>query len=140
MRNFFGLFKRSRSFEKVTLHTSGMRHVTDYEIVNRGDEAEISQYAVGYRSGDQVRQLQKRAVCSAKRALKLMNKCRLLSWDGFHGQRPKGIKDGKNFIFKATVNEGKEIYATGSQRFPPCYRDFTDGLYEMLRGAENERI
>jgi hypothetical protein len=117
-----------------------MRHVTDYEIVNRGDEAEISQYAVGYRNGEEVRQLQKRAVCSAKRALKLMNKCRLLSWDGFHGQRPKGIKDGKNCIFKATVNEGKEIYATGSQRFPPCYRDFTDGLYEMLRGAENERI
>ncbi len=140
VRNIINLFVKIKSFETVTLHTSGMRHVTDYEIVNRGDEAEISQYAVGYCDGEEVRQLQKRAVCSAKRALKLMNKCRLLSWDGFHGQRPKGIKDGKNFIFKATVNEGKEIYATGSQRFPPCYRDFTDGLYEMLRGAENERI
>ena len=140
MRNVLNLFRRIRSFETVRLRTSGMRHVTDYEIVNRGDEAEISQYAVGYCDGEEVRQLQKRAVCSAKRALRLMNKCRLLSWDGFHGQRPKGIKDGKNFIFKATVNEGETIYATGSQRFPPCYRDFTDGLYEILRGSENERV
>ena len=140
MRNIINLFGKIKSFETVTLHTSGMRHVIDYEIVKSGENAEISLYAVGYCDGEEVRQLQKRAVCSAKRALKLMNKCRLLSWDGFHGQRPKGIKDGTNFIFKATVNEGKEIYATGSQRFPPCYRDFTDGLYEMLRGAENERI
>ena len=126
------LFVKIKSFETVMLHTSGMRHVTDYEIVNRGDEAEISQYAVGYRDGEEVRQLQKRAVCSAKRALKLMNKCRLLSWDGFHGKRPKGIKDGTIFILKANVNEGKEIYATGSQRFPRHYRVFKDGLNEIL--------
>ena len=36
------------------------------------------------------------------------------------------IKDGTNFILKATVNEGKEIYATGSQRFPRHYGDFGD--------------
>ena len=140
VRNIINLFVKIKSFKKVTLHTSGMRHVTDYEIVNRGDEAEISQYAVGYCDGEEVRQLQKRAAISAKRALKLMNKCRLLSWDGFHGKRPKGIKDGTNFILKATVNEGKEIYATGSQRFPPRYRVFTDGLHDILRGEENERV
>ena len=95
-------------------------------------EAEVSQYAVGYRDGEKVRQLEKRAVCSAEYALKLMNKCRLLSWDGYHGKHSKGIKDGTNFILKATVNEGKEIYATGSQRFPRHYGDFRDGLREML--------
>lgn len=140
MRNIFGLFGNIKSFETVTLHTSGMRHVTDYEIVMKDDNAEVSQYAVGYRDGEELRWLQKRAVISAKRALKLMNKCHLLLWDGFHGKRPKGIKDGTNFILKATVNEGEKIYATGSQRFPPHYRDFTGGLYEILRGAENERI
>ena len=140
MRNIINLFGKIKSFETVTLHTSGMRHMTDYEIVMNGGEAEVSQYAVGYRNGEKVRQLQKRAVCSAERALKLMNKCRLLSWDGFNGKRPKGIKDGTNFIFKATVNGGKEICATGSQRFPPYYRGFKDGLYEILRGAENERV
>ncbi|MBQ7474377.1 MAG: hypothetical protein IJS78_00495 [Clostridia bacterium] len=140
MRSIFGLFGRIRSFETVTLHTSGMRRVTDHEIVMKGGEAEISQYAVGYRNGEQTRQLQKRAVCSAKRALRLMNACRLLSWDGYHGKRPKGIKDGTDFIFKATLNEGKKIYATGSQRFPPYYRKFTDGLNEILREGENERV
>ncbi|MBQ7444999.1 MAG: hypothetical protein IJS71_03555 [Clostridia bacterium] len=133
MRNIANLFKKIRSFEIVTLHTSGMRHVTDYEIVMKGDEAEVSQYAIGYRDGEEVRQLQKRALCPAERALKLMNKCSLLSWDGYHGNRPKGIKDGTNFIFKAIVNGGKEIYATGSQRFPLHYSDFKEGLYEILK-------
>ena len=135
MRNIINLFGKIKSFEIVKLHTSGMRHVTDYEIVMRGDEAEVSQYAVGYRDGEEVRHLQKRAVCSVNRALKLMNKCRLLSWDGFHGKRPKGIKDGTNFVFKATVNEGKEIYATGSQRFPMHYSGFKDGLFEILNNG-----
>ena len=132
VRNIINLFVKIKSFETVTLHTIGMRHVTDYEIVMNGDEAEVSQYAVGYRDGEKARQLEKRAVCSAEYALKLMNKCRLLSWDGYHGKHPKGIKDGTNFILKATVNEGKEIYATGSQRFPRHYGDFRDGLREIL--------
>ena len=132
MISIIGLFGKIKSFEKVSLQTSGMRRVTEHEIVIKDGNAEASQYAVGYRDGEEVRQLQKRAVCSVEHALKLMNKCRLLSWDGFHGKRPKGIKDGTDFIFKAAVNEGKEIYATGSQRFPPRYRAFTDGLYEIL--------
>ncbi|MBQ7670990.1 MAG: hypothetical protein IJS45_09765 [Clostridia bacterium] len=133
MRRFFNLFGKIKSFEIVTLHTSGMRHVTDYEIVNRGENAIFSKYSVVYRDSEKVRLLQKRAECSAKRALKLMNKYRLFSWDGFHGKRPKGIKDGTDFIFKATVNEGKELYATGSQRFPRHYRDFKDGLNDLLK-------
>ena len=142
MRNIFNInmFGKIKSFEIVTLHTSGMRHVTDYEIVMNGDEAEISQYAVGYRDGEEVRRLKKRAFCSAERALKLLNRCRLLSWDGFHGKRPKGVMDGTNFIFRATVNGGKELYATGSQRFPPRYRDFTDGLYRVLNGEAPDDV
>ena len=132
MRSIINLFRKIKSFETVTLHTSGMRHVTDYEIVMNRDEAEISQYAVGFYDGEKVRQLQTRAVYSAKCALKLMNKCRLLSWDGYHGNRRMSIKDGTNFIFKAVVNNEKEIYASGSQRFPLHYRRFMDGLREIL--------
>ncbi len=140
MRNIIELFGKIKSFETVKLHTSGMRHVTEYEIVMRGNKAEVSQYAVGYRDGEDVRHLQKRAVCPVERVLKLMNKCCLLSWDGFHGKRTKGIKDGTNFIFKATVNEGKEIYATGSQRFPTHYSDFKEGIFEILNKNKEFRL
>ena len=133
MRNIFNLFGKIKSFETVTLHTSGMRHVTDYEITRNGDDAEVAEYAVGYCDGEEVRQLKKRAVCSADRVLKLLNHCRLLSWDGFYGKRPKGIKDGTNFIFDAIVNGEKKIHASGSQKFPGHYRDFTDGLHELLK-------
>ena len=122
------------SFEIVALHTSGMRHVTDYEIVTKEGKAEVSPYAVGYRDGEEERHLEKRAVCEEAAALKLLNECRLLSWDGFRGPHPKGVEDGTMFTFKATVNGGKEIRAAGSQNFPRHYRDFTNGLYKILNG------
>ena len=135
MRRFFNLFGRIKSFEIVTLHISGMMpQVTEYEIVKSGGNAEISQYAVEYNNGEKVRQLQKSAVCSAEDALEMMNKCRLILWDGFRGKRPAGVKDGTDFTFKATVNKGKEIYAAGSQRFPKHYGDFTVWLRETLNG------
>ena len=36
------------------------------------------------------------------------------------------------FSLNAVVNGGKIIRAEGSQNFPKHYRNFTDGLYEML--------
>lgn len=139
MRNIKLLFEKINSFEIVTLHTSGMRYIADHEIVNNGDNAIVSQYAIEHRDGEKVRHLQKRAKCSMKFMLELMNKCRLLSWDGFYGKHPKGIKDGIMFSFDATIND-KKIHADGSQNFPSHYRDFTDGIYKILQEGENERI
>ena len=57
MRNIFNLFGEIKSFEIVTLHTSGMRHVTDYEIVKSGENAIFSKYSVVYRDSEKVRLL-----------------------------------------------------------------------------------
>ncbi len=121
-----------RSFESVTLHVSGMRHAVDYELVMLPDHAQVSAYAVEYRDGEAVRRLEKRAACSGEDALELMNRCRLLSWDGFHGKHPRGVKDGEMFSLKASVNGGRKIEANGSQSFPRHYRDFRDGLRALF--------
>ena len=123
---------RVRSFESVTLHVSGMRHAVDYEILMLADHAQVSAYAVGYRDGEAVRRLEKRAACSGEDALELMNRCRLLSWDGFHGKHPRGVKDGETFSLKASVNGGRKIEANGSQNFPRHYREFRDGLRALF--------
>lgn len=121
------------SFEIVTLHTSGMRFTTDYEIVMKNGEAEVSRYSIRYSQNKNERILEERAVISEEAALELLNDCCVISWDGFHGAHPRGVLDGIMFSFKATVNDGKTITAEGSQNFPKHYRDFTDGLYEILR-------
>lgn len=121
------------SFEIVTLHTSGMRHVTEYEIVQKDGQAEVSQYAIRFSKEEDRRLLEKRAVCSIADILKLLNDCRLLSWDGFNGPHPKNVLDGTMFTLKAVVNGDRKIFAEGSQNFPRHYRDFTDGLYEILQ-------
>ena len=126
------------SFETVTLHLSGMRFTTEYEIVMNGKDAEITEYGIRYEKekGD-VRVPQRKAVCSAETVLKLFNDCELLAWDGFFGAHPKDVKDGIMFLLKATVNGGKNIRAEGSENFPEHFREFWHGLDAILR-SKNE--
>ena len=133
MINFFSSSDRITTFEVVTLRMSGMRYVTEYEIVMRDGEAEVSHYGIRFRQKEDERILEERTVCDESMVLELLNDCGLLSWDGFHGSHPKWVKDGTMFTLKATLNDGKEIYATGSENFPKHFRDFTDGLYKLLK-------
>ncbi len=126
------------SFDTVTLRESGMRYVIEYEILMKADHAEVSRYGIRFARNEDQRILEKRAVCSTDTVLELLNKCRILSWDGFNGPHPKNVKDGIMFTLKATVNEGKKIYATGSQNFPKHYRDFRDGLNALSEVKNNE--
>ncbi|MBQ7647114.1 MAG: hypothetical protein IJS94_07585, partial [Clostridia bacterium] len=124
------------SFEIVTLHTSGMRFVKVQEIVMKENGAEVSEYGLRFKDGGRERVLQKRVICSEQEILKLLNDCKLISWDGFYGKHPKRIKDGTMFTLKATVNGDRQIYAHGSQNFPKHYRELTDGIYALLNRDE----
>lgn len=130
--------RRIVSFEKVLLRTSGMRGISEYEIVGKDGAAEVTQYGIRYSEGSERRVLERRAVCSEEAVLKLLNDCRILSWDGFDGPHPRGVLDGIMFRFTASVNGGKKVSARGSQNFPRHYRDYTDGLYELLKDAKEE--
>ncbi len=121
------------SFEIVTLYTRGMRHMDECEIVMKDGQAEVSRYDIRYEDGEDRRVLGQRAVCSAEQVLDLLNRCGMLSWDSFDGQHPKDVMDGTMFRLEAVVNGGRKISARGSENFPRHYRDFTAGLYEILR-------
>ena len=131
--------KKIESFDTISFHTSGMRHSTYYDIVNKDGKAEITQYHVKYSEGEKERVVDKQAVCGADEIIKLLNDCGVMSWDGFYGKHPRGVRDGTMFDFSATVNGGVEISASGSQNFPRHYRDFTDGLHGFLNNGENGR-
>ena len=126
--------KKITDFEIITLHTSGMRGSYEHEIVLKGEEAEVSFYGIRYTNKEDKRVLEKRASCPADEIIDVLNKCRVLSWDGFYGPHPKGVLDGIMFRFSAVVNGGRKISAHGSQNFPKHYRDFTDFLYNILNG------
>ncbi len=126
------------SFDKVTLCESGMRYTVEYEIVTKDGIAEVSLYSIRYAEKEDRRIPERRAECSIDTVLKLLNDCRLLSWDGFSGAHPKGVRDGIMFRLKAIVNDGKKIYADGSENFPKHYRDFTEGLYNILHKENTE--
>ena len=124
-------------FEIITLHESGMRFDHEYEILPKGELAEVSLYACLHGPERGNRRLEKRATCDMRSFLKLINDCKMLSWDGFDGPHPKGVRDGIMFHLSGTVNGGEQIYARGSQNFPRHYRDFKDGLYEILKDAKD---
>ena len=123
------------SFEIVTLRLSGMRFTSEYEVVMNGENAEVVKYEIRYRKEEgRVREPVSKAVCDAGRVLTLLNKCELISWDGFHGAHPKDVRDGIMFSLKATVNGGRNITADGSENFPDHFRELWKGLDAILRG------
>ena len=124
--------KKITSFEVVTLHLSGMRYETEYEIVYKDGGAEITEYSIRYAQGEKQRTAERRADCSAEEVLSLLSACKILSWDGFYGRHPRNVKDGTMFTLTAIVNDGRKIYAHGSQNFPRNYWKFTDGLKALL--------
>ena len=124
------------SFERILLHTSGMRFSTDQEIVMKDGKAEVTEYSIRYHQGGDERIPTRRVLVETEDILKLLNDCTILSWDGFVGNHPRGVRDGIQFRLEGIVNDGKKIYAHGSQNFPKHYRDFTDGLYEILSKGE----
>ena len=131
----FELHKKKHSIDSidlVTLSTRGMRCADDYEIVKKDNAAEVSQYRISYKEAKEERVLIRRATVSENDILQLLNDCNILSWNGFHGKHPRGVKDGIMFSFSATVNDGKMIKADGSQNFPKHYRDFTQALHDIL--------
>ena len=124
------------SFEIITLRETGMRGSTEYEIVEKDGNAALTQYVIRYTQGKDQRIPEKSAVVSTDMILEILNNCRILSWDGFNGPHPKGVLDGIMFRFDAIVNNGKKIYAHGSQNFPKHYREFRNALYEILSGHD----
>ncbi len=124
------------SIGAVTLRLSGMRFVSEYEILTKDGKAEVSLYGIRFREHKDTRELEKRAVCELDEALKLLCDCRVLSWDGFYGAHPKHVKDGTMFSLDATLNGGVKVHAAGSQNFPRHFREFTDGLRSILDKGE----
>lgn len=125
------------TFEIINLKESGMRMSVEYEILNKGDIAEVSEYEIRYRTGGgDERVLMLRSNKDIESMLKILNDCKIASWDGFYGKHPKFVLDGTMFRFNATVNGGKTISASGSENFPKHYHEFTHALYEILKDAE----
>ena len=124
------------SFSEIRLRISGMRITEVYEILCRGDEAEISQYWVRYVDHEDRLELQKRETAPTGDVLDVLNRCSVIKWDGFSGKNPPHVLDGTMFNFSATVNGDRKIRADGSNNFPKRYRDFTDALYRMLNKAD----
>ena len=127
--------KSIEKFEKLTLRESGMRFTSERELIMCENGVEVSQYEIRYTKNGDERILIKRSQIGKEPALKLLNECKVMSWDGFSGAHPRWVKDGIMFSLTAVVNDGKVIRAEGSQNFPKRYREFTDGLNGLLNGS-----
>ena len=127
--------KSIEKLEKLTLRESGMRFTSERELIMCENGVEVSQYEIRYTKNGDERILIKRGSTSKEAALKLLNDCKIMKWDGFSGAHPRFVKDGIMFSLTAVVNDGKVIRAEGSQNFPKRYREFTDGLNGLLNGS-----
>ena len=109
-----------------------MRGKSEYEVVNKGDKAEITFYQYRYSQKEEIKTPEKCAECGNDEVLKILNECRISKWDGFHGKHPRNVKDGIMFSFEAAVNEGWKIHADGSENFPKNYSTLTNWFRDKL--------
>ena len=130
----FGKEERIDSFTKITLRESGMRGTWEYEVISKGDEAEVTLYVHRYVDSERRREAEETHTCSKDEIVELLNQTGVMKWDGFHGKHPKHVLDGIMFGFTAEVNDGKTIHADGSQNFPNGYHDFERRISEIARG------
>ncbi|MBQ8610679.1 MAG: hypothetical protein IJ412_03110 [Oscillospiraceae bacterium] len=124
--------KTITSIESMTLTLQGMRFCNVYEITNEDGKTELRRFRKVYSNGADALELEASAVCDITEFIGLMNTCGVICWDGFHGKHPKNVKDGIMFDFRATVNDGQEIHAVGSENFPKGYHDFVRELNKIL--------
>ena len=124
-------------FELFSLNETTMRASYVYEIVRKGELAEVSLYDIMYINEEDKKQLRNRTVCTAAEIIGMLNSCGVLSWNGFVGNHPRGVSDGKMFRLSAVVNGGLTVSANGSENFPPHYRELIDSLYMILNRNED---
>ena len=131
------MFKREIiiSFSEIKLRLSGMRLTEVYEILCRGDEAQLSQYWLSYENHEDNYHLQKRAAVPAGDVIDVLNQCGVIRWDGFSGKNPPGVRDGTMFEFTATVNGDRKLRADGSNNYPRHYHDFVGSIRRILDKA-----
>ena len=122
------------NYEKVVLSETAMRGKSEYEVVNKGDKAEITFYQYRYLQKEEIKTPEKSAECGNEEVLGILNECMISKWDAFHGKHPKNVCDGIMFSFDAIVNEGLKIHADGSENFPKNYAALTKWLREKLFG------
>ena len=124
---------RVESYDSVFWRISGMRGSREYEIVNQGDTAEISEYEMRCASGGGMeKKLIRQVLCPNSQILELLNSVEMMKWDGFNGKHPRGVRDGEMFSFRATVNGGTDIRAEGSENFPKGFREFRSAVGTLL--------
>ncbi|MBR0462525.1 MAG: hypothetical protein IJJ00_07430 [Erysipelotrichaceae bacterium] len=133
----FGIKKEEiTSLKKMTIDEMHMRGHQAYELISEGSKTKISMYRFFYRDNKECKELQLSTECGNDEVLKILNDCRLMSWDGFKGKHLKNVHDGTMFDLEAIVNEDKTIRAEGSQNFPKHYSELMGWINEKLRNAQ----
>ncbi len=129
------------SFQKGTLSEYGtMAYATEYEWVKTLSGATLTKYEGAWQYDENT----EREDCVAARiegGQELYDEiCRLLSenevfaWDGFHKSN-SDVLDGGGFSFSMTLDDGNVISASGTNAYPGGYREFVNGLSEILDRA-----
>ena len=69
----------------------------------------------------------------------LCSRNRVGSWDGFSGS-DRRMRDGYGFSFRLEDTNGKEVSASGTNKFPATYRPFRDGFEKLTKDCREELL
>ena len=123
--------KKIASLKRFSLSLSGMRMTYEYEAVANGETTTLARYVYHYGATPE-RKLEAVTERMTSEVIDKLNELNVGGWDGFVGPHPRNVTDGEMFNFCAETDEEKSIRASGSENFPPHYRELKDWLGELL--------
>lgn len=129
-KDMFFKKKTIDSFSTIKFKLSGMRIMHEYVVECDGETSKIKD-EIPFHNNDENDKIE--IICQTQEIIDILNKCKVLSWDGFYGKHPKDVLDGTMFSLDAVVNDGKKISANGSQNFPKGFHELESFFYQKMK-------
>ncbi len=60
-----------------------------------------------------------------------LSACNIISWNGFSGPSPAGMRDGGDFTLHVVLDDGTEISASGTNNYPQNYSTLLSALQQL---------
>ena len=106
-----------------------------FDIDNKGDEIEVKYYeGEYYEDKGNASEHKKTVICDAEEFIELMNRCKVMGWDGFYSDSTYEGYNAITYEFSSIVNDGQTINFYGVDSVPEGYEDFYHELCRMLDG------
>ena len=70
----------------------------------------------------------------------LFSNCKINTWAGFHGSNPPDVLDGGSMSFYATLADGTEVVAGGTNNYPENFNVLSNAVHKLITTEKIKKV